>query len=242
MPYGKKRKYSKKRKYRKKRRASYKKRKWLAKKRKFNKFPLGGRLIQNTKAVCLRYNATVTLDITALGLTAWHVFRANSIFDPDLTGLGHQPLYRDSWAQFYNKYTVVSAKMVAEFVTQYETKVGQYWCATMVSDDPSDTPVDVTTLKERGKPKYTCTLLAGRDAVPSVRMVRAASSKRVMGVTNVRDDPNYQATMASNPASTWFMGVGVYPVVPAEDNYAIQVNVTLYQNVILSDPIDQAQS
>jgi len=38
--------------------------------------------------------------------TSVHVFRTNSIFDPDLTGGGLQPRYHDQWAAMYNKYRV----------------------------------------------------------------------------------------------------------------------------------------
>lgn len=38
----------------------------------------------------------------------YHLFRANGIFDPDVTGTGHQPLYRDQVADLYTNYTVIA--------------------------------------------------------------------------------------------------------------------------------------
>lgn len=35
-------------------------------------------------------------------------FRTNSIFDPDVTGTGHQPIIRDLWASMYDYYSVLS--------------------------------------------------------------------------------------------------------------------------------------
>lgn len=37
---------------------------------------------------------------------AEYVFSMNSIYDPDVTGTGHQPRGRDQWANMYNKYIV----------------------------------------------------------------------------------------------------------------------------------------
>lgn len=38
-----------------------------------------------------------------------YVFRANSLFDPNLTGAGHQPLGYDQWTTFYSNWVVVRA-------------------------------------------------------------------------------------------------------------------------------------
>lgn len=42
------------------------------------------------------------------GTTAQQYFRTNSIFDPDVSGSGHQPIMRDLWASQYDYYTVVA--------------------------------------------------------------------------------------------------------------------------------------
>lgn len=42
------------------------------------------------------------------GSAASQVFRTNSIFDPDFTGTGHQPLGRDLWASMYDYYCVLA--------------------------------------------------------------------------------------------------------------------------------------
>jgi len=42
---------------------------------------------------------------------AYWIFRANSIFDPDYTGTGHQPLGRDQWAAIYANYQVLGSSI-----------------------------------------------------------------------------------------------------------------------------------
>lgn len=59
----------------------------------------------------LRYSTTITLDPNA-GFVASHLFRTNSIFDPDYTGIGHQPFGHDQYAAIYAHYRVKSARIV----------------------------------------------------------------------------------------------------------------------------------
>lgn len=39
---------------------------------------------------------------------ATQIFRTNSIYDPDYTNVGHQPLMRDLWSSQYDYYTVIA--------------------------------------------------------------------------------------------------------------------------------------
>jgi hypothetical protein len=43
-------------------------------------------------------------------------FNLNSIFDPNRTGTGHQPLGHDQWAGFYNRYRVLRVRVLADFM------------------------------------------------------------------------------------------------------------------------------
>lgn len=43
------------------------------------------------------------------GQLSVYQFRTNSLQDPDLTGVGHQPMFRDEMAQKYSYYTVIQS-------------------------------------------------------------------------------------------------------------------------------------
>lgn len=49
-----------------------------------------------------------TLSESAAGLGIVNTFRANSLFDPDFTGVGAQPLGFDQWSALYSTYRVIS--------------------------------------------------------------------------------------------------------------------------------------
>jgi len=58
----------------------------------------------------LRYCETIAItnSLTNIGNYNW---ACNSIYDPNLTGTGHQPYGHDTYASIYNQYTVLKAKI-----------------------------------------------------------------------------------------------------------------------------------
>ncbi len=64
--------------------------------------------------VRLRYSTTVSLTSGGAGVPAVHLFRANGIFDPDFTGVGHQPYGHDQLQAIYNHYRVTNAACVVQ--------------------------------------------------------------------------------------------------------------------------------
>lgn len=60
--------------------------------------------------VRLTYADTYRHDIQCAGVNTGQTFRMDSIFDPDLTGTGHQPLLRDLWASQYDFYAVLACE------------------------------------------------------------------------------------------------------------------------------------
>jgi len=64
----------------------------------------------------LRYSQLVTLTAGASGLFGTEqIFRLNSLFDPDLSGVGHQPYGYDSLAALYYRYKVRAVRVCLRF-------------------------------------------------------------------------------------------------------------------------------
>ena len=73
------------------------------------------------------YADTVTLDAGAAAVTN-HVFQANSLFDPDVTGTGHQYLLRDTMAQLYESYRIIECEIkVTPVFTSATPLVPGFW-------------------------------------------------------------------------------------------------------------------
>ncbi len=81
----------------------------IVKTRRRRKGPKITKLLKNRTTAHLRYVDTIAIDS---GVTlASHVFAANGLFDPDITGTGHQPLMYDEYQLLYSRYRVISSKI-----------------------------------------------------------------------------------------------------------------------------------
>lgn len=67
--------------------------------------------------VKLKYNEFINNMGAGTVNGAVQVFRIDSIFDPNLTGVGHQPQSRDLWASMYDFYKVIQCDYKITFKT-----------------------------------------------------------------------------------------------------------------------------
>lgn len=88
--------------------SKYPKRRRLARRKaKIYRVPMTA---DNRKVVKLRYADLITLNGT-VNTPANRVYKLNSPYDPDHTGVGSQPAGFDQWMALYNKCTVIGAKI-----------------------------------------------------------------------------------------------------------------------------------
>lgn len=191
------------------------------------------------KIVKMRYVTCVRLD-PAAGASALHRFRANSIFDPDETGVGHQPLGHDQWAQFYNHYTVVGAKISAKFTAQAADQTSAI-CACYLSDDPF-TPTTAIETIEQGLAKWKTGNLS-TNGQSSLNVVNTYSAKKFFNLSDVKDNvTRVGAYFENNPADQALFTLYYAALNALDDLSAVEVLVTIDYACQLSEPKSLAQS
>lgn len=84
------------------------------------------------------YVVSFTLTEGAAGIGASYVHRLNSLYDPNSTGVGNQPLGYDQWSAFFNRSVVY--KCIAEVqMVNAGTFPGQFGCFTVSGASPIPT-------------------------------------------------------------------------------------------------------
>lgn len=143
-----------------------------------------------TKVVRLKYCDQYL--ITALaGSMASHEWRANSIFDPDFSGGGHQPMFRDVYAGIYNKYRVLSSKITVKAVPFPD----ESHCIVLYLDDQTGLPATLSAVREQNMAKSEAIVQPqGKNNILSLTY----SAKKVFGKDN---DDETLASMGTNPAN-----------------------------------------
>lgn len=151
--------------------------------------------------------------------------RLNSIFDPDFTGTGHQPLYHDQFDNFYKRYSVLGAKLKATFsalpsAIATAQPSGPMICGVTADDDGS-TSSTLSTLMETNTTHST--FLCNQNGGNNVKVFYLTySPKRDLGVAT--DDDTVGAAMGANPSKVWF---GTAWMVESGLSQASSCNVTI---------------
>jgi len=89
----------------------------------------------------MRYSEAISINAST-GLAVHHLFRCNGIFDPNVTGTGHQPYGHDSYQALYNHYNVLSSTIVVTPAEDIDATVG----VTLTDDTTVNSDFD--TVKE----------------------------------------------------------------------------------------------
>lgn len=148
----------------------------------------------------LRYCESVTLQSTS-GTLGFQTFRANSIFDPNFTGTGHQPYPRDTWAQLYNHYVVLGSKITVIYGTSGDTQSNNQVVGVLLGDQNTAGYTDYTEFIEAGKGTYKV-LSDQRNAKYAVAKY---SAKKFYQVANVSDNVDrLGAAITANPTEEAF--------------------------------------
>lgn len=152
-------------------------------------------------------------DIQTIGSNATPTiqnYRANSVFDPDQTGIGHQPMHFDTYATIYNRYRVLGSKITAIWTTD-RTSVDPGPPVADVLGGPWIVGINGTT----GTASYSSTLTTRMEASESTyRVLSSRTGEDSVVVTTMSYSPDRQlgkpsgddtvsAGVTGNPSQAW---------------------------------------
>ena len=155
------------------------------------------RYLPTSQKVTLRYAQKFTISASIAQAGTW-VFRANGMFDPDLTGSGHQPRGFDQLMTMYDHFQVIGSKI------------------TIMSAQPNISSVIGVCIKDRStvstdyedyleeNPAFNTIGMVGNDGEP-MALVANYSQKKFFGQGSLEEQ--FEGDVSSDPSEGAFFHV-----------------------------------
>lgn len=186
-----------------------------------------------SRRVSMNYYEQIGLASTS-GVPAKHTFNLASGFDPDFTGVGHQPGNWDLYSQIYRQYYVESATISVKW-TQIATNNIPHKVFVLLDKDNSIDP-NMDTRMERTKGVGTRTLLVNSNNTQVTKLTYVA--KRFHNIKNSADDHQIKALMTASPTLPAYAVIGIQPIDSVSStSQFVYGEVMIKYNVVLFDPV-----
>lgn len=168
-------------------------------------------IIGKTSKASLRYsqNGTITGSAVQGSIGTW-IMSANGCYDPDITGVGHQPRGFDQLMTLYDHYTVTNATITVRFVNN-STNSRPY--VGIAVRDSSSAFVDLVGVAEYSnmvlsrKPLGRITTLDSAGDSSFTSLTTRVNVSSFLGRKNAMSDPELKGSASSNPAEQVYFHV-----------------------------------
>lgn len=148
----------------------------------------------------LQYSEIITFTLSAPNTLYSYLFQS-SIYDPDYTAAGHQPLWRDTLATMYGRFRVFGVKYSIAFKN---TNVSQLTWAYIKHSDNSTTETNSNTLRERREGK-SLMLDSNSGRTNTVRGYLDVAKSYGLSKREFYNDDSFISAIGATPVKTAFL-------------------------------------
>lgn len=174
--------------------------------------------------------------VTSVAGAAQYAFNLNSIYDPNRTGIGHQPYGHDQLAGLYNRYRVIKCSYAISAIDSN----GKYIQVSAIPSNELITVSNIAQVTENPRARYITQ--APNAALKTLKGTVHLPSLVGRSKSQYMADDRYQATYGASPQEAAILTVAAQTLSGASDNMSIAFNITLTYTVESFDVINQAQS
>lgn len=172
-----------------------------------------------------------------VGSSNAYVFRCNDLYDPNFTGVGHQPTGFDQMMALYNKFVVYASKIkVIGFAPDGETL--DLVVGVAIRDDTTVT----TTLEEYMEQANTDWAVVPGGAGASPFAVKTAFDLSLWSNTSVKTNDLLHGVASAGPSKLWYYHVFYGATGPSEDPSSVKATIEIEYKVKFFEPKSLAVS
>lgn len=191
-----------------------------------------------SKTVMMTYCGTVSQN-PGVGQCADYIFSANGVYDPDITGTGHQPYGFDTLATLYNHFYVIDSRITIEI---YNNQTGlPIWLMIALRDgNTSLSGSDSNALLEQ--PYVVKKLLAPIGSAGTSKLSMKFNAKSFFNAKQYVGDAQYESSATTNPVEQAYFHCLVGPQASGDDVGVQTYQVRIEFKVVCTEPKTLVQS
>lgn len=188
----------------------------------------------------MRYVTGITLN-PAVSNKAAHVFTANGLYDPDITGTGNQPRGFDQIMAAYQKYTVVGSKISITQTTAVTGGNGYLYLTHSRQTNPmSAEPLTEAAFENSSIVKKPLILADNSGNMRKVKVTGQVGCKKFFK-QNIMQEDDYSGSASANPTEQSYWTV-YYQHVNGSDPDSMHFLVEIEYIAVFRDPAQIGQS
>lgn len=182
------------------------------------------------------YNTEQLIFVPNLSSTNWHThfFRANSLFDPDVTLTGHQPRFFDQYATLYDKYRVLGCKIEFEGIVETAGAAAKIFLCPLHHIGAS-----YTSWEGAQERKSNVSILATNQKRFKISRYMSIHAMNQVRASVVHNEDEYAARMAFNPVIVpqWQLGVAGLDATLGTVQVVGRVTLTYFTKIYQVKPV-----
>lgn len=193
-----------------------------------NKVPNGAAPVARKHVVKLKYTEVIDWSVPTL-TTQSQQFRLNSVFDPNVTGVGHQPYGFDQLAALFAHYRVFKTSWHVAFAPSNDR--------LHIAVAPVNGSNSFTSVESLGEFPAAVSKVMAYAGGPPCTFRGSTWLPRLTGATSVqyRTDDRYSAAVTTNPVEAMYHNIVVYN--PSGGTVDTSMTVTFMYHVEFYDPV-----
>lgn len=207
------------------------------------RYALSASPITPSAKCAFRYSETLSLTSSSVAARlagTQHEFRLNSIYDPDLSGTGHQPYMYDQFATLYGRYRVDFVEVQIDAIVSPSTS---HLVTAMIQGPSGGQSASGKAMSDLLENVRCKNLYALTSAVTPPRTRFSIDIAKYLGIPREAYEADlslWGAAVGANPSRTLFMNLATSAF--AGTSETIQVVVTMVFHTHLWDPVTHTQS
>jgi len=156
------------------------------------------------KKLCMTHKYVETIVRNPVTTFQNYLYSVNGMYDPNITGTGHQPMYFDQMSALYNHYTVIGSRINYKIIPTTATSGAIYLCVSQ-NDDTTVTPGTLEAIQESYVGKGTI-IPAGSNNITT--LTSAWSAKKNWG-SSLLSNTLFRGNSGANPTEQQYFVLSI---------------------------------